>query len=82
MRRFVLSVSLTAAVLTMSGCSWLFGNVNQDFAKASKMNAEVIFPEYEDYIDNDDRLDADTKELRKQTPARWMKLIDEAIDEE
>ena len=82
MRRFVLSVALTVAVLSTSGCSLLFGKVNQDFAKASKLNAEVLFPEYEDYIDNDDRLDADTKDIRKGTSKRWMKLIDEALDEE
>ena len=82
MRRFVLSAALTVVVLSTSGCAWMFGSVNQDFAKASKLNAEAIFPEYEDYIDSDDRLDADTKDLRKQTTARWMKLIDEALDEE
>lgn len=82
MRRLVLSVALVIAATSMSGCSWLFGSVNQDFAAASKKNAEAVFPEYEAYIDGDDRLDADTKVLRKQTTARWTKLIDEALAQE
>jgi hypothetical protein len=82
MRRLVLSVALVVAAMSMGGCSWLFGSVNRDFAEASKKNADVIFPEYEAYIDGDERLDSDTKELRKQTPKRWMKLIDDALAQE
>lgn len=82
MRRFVLFIALAAAATTMSGCSWLFGSVNRDFAEASKKNADVVFPEYEAYLDADTRLDSDTKNLRKDTVRRWRVLIEEALDQE
>ena len=82
MRRLVLSVALVAVTLSAGGCSWLFGSVNQDFAAASKKAADEVFPEYEAYLDGDDRLDSDTKELRKDTTRRWRTLIEEALAQE
>lgn len=82
MRRFVLTAALLALVGASAGCSILFGSVNRNFAEASKAYAEVVFPEYDAYLDGDATLSANDRRIRKDTIAGWRALIDAALQKE
>lgn len=77
MRRFLVVLSL-ASLATMSGCSWLLGTVDADFASSSATFAKEVLPEYKAYVDADASLDADDKRIRTGTADRWQALIDDA----
>jgi hypothetical protein len=74
-------LALLAVFLALPGCTWFSTSVNQDFVGASKQYADVVFPEYERYVDGDPALDADTKTIRKDTVKAWRRLIDDAAKE-
>jgi len=82
MRRFAFVLLLAFLTIGTTGCSWFYGSVNKDFAEASKGYADVVFPEYEAYIDADPNLNSEDKDIRKGTPAKWRKLIADALAKE
>jgi hypothetical protein len=63
------------AFLALGGCS-----LNQDFVRGVDGYSSVILPEYEEYVKQDPRLDANSKRIRLQTSERFQKLIEEARD--
>ena len=82
MTRLVRVCTVVLALSVLSGCSWLFGSVDRDFAESSKTNADLIFPAYKDYLDADTSLDEDSRRIRKGTADEWMALIDEALSDD
>lgn len=69
---FVLTV-----LCLVAGCS-----PDQAFVKGVEGYTDVILPEYEKYVDNDSRLNANDKKIRKDSAKGLRALIKEAKDDE
>ena len=82
MRRLVCLTILALTLTVGSGCSLLFGSVNQEFAEASKGFADQVLPEYENYLDADTSLSEDDRRIRRNSAKGWRELIDDALSEE
>jgi len=79
MNHRLLALAAFAALAFAPGCSLFYGSVNQTFAEGNKGYADLVLPEYKAYIDADPNLDDDSKEIRKGTADKWVRLIDDAL---
>jgi len=70
-------IVLGALCLLCLGCS----SLDRAFVRSVNGYANVILPEYREYIQKDSSLSDDTRRIRTQTADKFRQLIDEAVKE-
>ena len=62
----------------MVGC----GTLDQQYASAIKQSADLILPDYVQYVESDPNLDDDSKKLRKDNVRELEALLEEGVSGE
>ena len=80
MKKFVLILLLVLIVAITSGCCEITPTITSDELGQVQEAFEVVFDEYEMYIEADPDLDEDDKAIRLETPESIMELLEQLIE--